>query len=50
MRNMRATVELAVVPHASHLFEEAGTLEQVQRLALDWFIRYMNPKRESHHG
>jgi putative phosphoribosyl transferase len=50
MRNMRTTVELAVVPHASHLFEEAGTLDQVQRLALDWFTRYMNPKRESRHG
>jgi dipeptidyl aminopeptidase/acylaminoacyl peptidase len=50
MRNMRGTVELAVVPHASHLFEEPGTLDQVQRLALDWFRRYMNPKRESRHG
>ena len=50
MRNMRATVELAVVPHATHLFEEPGALEQVQRLALDWFTRYMNPRRESRHG
>lgn len=50
MRNMRATVELAVVPHATHLFEEPGAMEQVQRLALDWFTRYTNPGRESRHG
>lgn len=41
MRRMRAPVELAVVPHATHLFEEPGTLEEVQRLALDWFTRHM---------
>ena len=50
MQNMRATVELAVVPHATHLFEEAGALEQVQRLALDWFRRYMNQGLEPRHG
>ena len=27
-----------VVPGATHLFEEPGTLEQVARLAKDWFI------------
>jgi hypothetical protein len=26
------------VPGASHLFEEPGTLEQVARLARDWFL------------
>jgi putative phosphoribosyl transferase len=41
IRQMRATVELAVVPYATHLFEEPGTLDEVQRLALDWFVRYM---------
>jgi putative phosphoribosyl transferase len=50
MRNMRATVEVAVVPHATHLFEEAGALEQVERLALDWFTPYMNPRWEGRHG
>jgi hypothetical protein len=28
---------LAIVPGASHLFEEPGTLEEVARLALEWF-------------
>ena len=41
MRRMHAPVELAIVPHATHLFEEPGTLEEVQRLALDWFTRHM---------
>ena len=40
MRRMRAPVELAIVPQATHLFEEPGTLEEVQRLALDWFTRH----------
>ena len=41
MRRMRAPVELAIVPRATHLFEEPGTLEEVQRLALDWFSRHI---------
>jgi hypothetical protein len=32
---------LAVVPGATHLFEEPGTLEQVARLASDLFQRYL---------
>src|SRR5690606_33055048 len=33
---------LSVVPGASHLCEEPGTLEEVARLAGDWFVRYLN--------
>jgi alpha-beta hydrolase superfamily lysophospholipase len=33
--------ELAVVPGATHLFEEPGALEQVTRLAVDWLRRYL---------
>ena len=36
MRQMHAPVQLAIVPGATHLFEEPGTLDQVCRLALDW--------------
>jgi dienelactone hydrolase len=32
---------LVIVPGASHLFEEPGTLEHVARLARDWFVRYL---------
>jgi dienelactone hydrolase len=34
---MRAPAELAIVPGATHLFEEPGALEDVSRLAIDWF-------------
>jgi len=33
--------QLAVVPKATHLFEEPGALEEVARLASDWFRRYL---------
>ena len=39
--------ELAIVPGASHLFEEPGTLEEVARLAADWFVRYLVPPDEA---
>jgi putative phosphoribosyl transferase len=38
---MSAPAELRVVPGASHLFEEPGTLEVVATLARDWFERYV---------
>jgi len=39
--------ELVIVPGATHLFEEPGTLEEVARLAQDWFIRHLAPSRDS---
>lgn len=33
--------ELVLVPGATHLFEEPGTLEKVAALAADWFRRYL---------
>lgn len=33
--------ELHIVPGASHLFEEPGTLEEVARLAAAWFTRHL---------
>jgi pimeloyl-ACP methyl ester carboxylesterase len=32
---------LSIVPGATHLFEEPGTLEEVARLAADWFVRHL---------
>lgn len=32
---------LIIVPGATHLFEEAGKLDDVARLASDWFDRYL---------
>jgi dienelactone hydrolase len=33
--------QMVIVPHASHLFEEPGTLEEVARLAAEWFTRHL---------
>lgn len=33
--------ELRIVPGATHLFEEPGALEEVARLAAEWFSRYL---------
>ena len=41
MTMMHAPVDLVVVPGATHLFEEPGALEQVARLASDWFCRHL---------
>jgi len=37
------TKKLVIVPGASHLFEEPGTLEEVARLAAEWFAEYLRP-------
>ena len=42
MRQMSGHVQLEIVPGATHLFEEPGTLERVEALAADWFDRYLN--------
>lgn len=36
---------LEIVPGATHLFEEPGTLEAVARLAGDWFLRHLAPAK-----
>jgi pimeloyl-ACP methyl ester carboxylesterase len=41
MSQMTGPVQLEIVPRATHLFEEPGTLEQVARLARDWFVRQL---------
>jgi pimeloyl-ACP methyl ester carboxylesterase len=38
---LRVEKQLAIVPHATHLFEEPGTLEEVARLAQEWFTRFL---------
>lgn len=38
---LKSTHHLEVVAGASHLFEEPGTLEQVEALAIDWFDQHL---------
>jgi len=39
---LRCQSRLAVVPGATHLFEEPGTLEQAATLARDWFVEHLD--------
>jgi putative phosphoribosyl transferase len=34
--------QLAIVPGATHLFEEPGTLDEAARLAAEWFARHLH--------
>lgn len=40
---LQCVKDLQIVPGATHLFEEPGTLEEVARLAARWFDRYLAP-------
>ena len=38
---MRCEIKLEIIPGATHLFEEPGTLEKVAQLASDWFVKHI---------
>ena len=38
---LKGKKQLVIIPGATHLFEEPGTLEEVARLATDWFKQYL---------
>jgi pimeloyl-ACP methyl ester carboxylesterase len=44
LQRLTCPKRLVVVPGATHLFEEAGTLEEVGRLAGDWFTQYLRSR------
>ena len=46
MALMSTEVELAVVPGATHLFEEPGALEAAGDHAKAWFMRWLSPGQE----
>jgi putative phosphoribosyl transferase len=39
---MPAEKKLVIVPGATHLFEEAGKLEEVAKFSSDWFLKYFH--------
>jgi dipeptidyl aminopeptidase/acylaminoacyl peptidase len=41
LRQLGGEVRLEIVEGATHLFGEPGALEQVARLARDWFTRHL---------
>ena len=40
--------QLIIIPGATHLFEEPGTLDEVARVAADWFAHYLSPQTRRH--
>lgn len=38
---LKCIKKFEIIPHATHLFEEPGALEEVARLAKDWFDKYL---------
>jgi alpha-beta hydrolase superfamily lysophospholipase len=47
---LRAVKALAIVPGATHLFEEPGALEQVEQLAGDWFEQHCSVRTRAQPG
>src|SRR3954471_22996398 len=43
LAQLRCEKQLVIVPGATHLFEEPGALDEVARLAREWFDRYLTP-------
>jgi putative phosphoribosyl transferase len=43
LAQLRSEKQLVIVPGATHLFEEPGALDEVARLARDWFCRHLIP-------
>jgi putative phosphoribosyl transferase len=43
LAQLRCEKQLVIVPGAAHLFEEPGALDEVARLAREWFHRHLNP-------
>jgi dienelactone hydrolase len=42
LARLHCEAQLKIVPHATHLFEEPGTLDQVVTLTIDWFKRFLH--------
>jgi putative phosphoribosyl transferase len=46
MQRMECVTRLHVVPGATHLFEEHGALEEVQRVAAAWFLEHLTARKQ----
>ncbi len=47
LEQLRCEKQLVIVPGATHLFEEPGALDEVGRLARDWFEGHLSQKEAS---
>ena len=48
LQQLAGVKDMIVVPHATHLFEEPGTLEAVAQHAAEWFRRYLETAEAPH--
>ena len=49
LARLRCEKQIKIIPGATHLFEEEGALEQVARLAADWFRRHLRANSKAVH-
>jgi putative phosphoribosyl transferase len=49
MAKLGGPCRLEIVARATHLFEEPGTLDQVAKLATDWFVQHLKPLPRHEH-
>lgn len=45
---LKSKKELAIIPHATHLFEEPGALDRVAILAAQWFNEYLEANQHGY--
>lgn len=41
MNQMKVEKKIVIIPGATHLFEEQGTLEEVAKVSIDWFLKHL---------
>jgi len=46
VKQMRCIRELQIIPGATHLFEEPGTMEQVAEAASGWFLTHLQSSQQ----
>jgi len=46
LKKLHGEKKLEIVPGATHLFEEPGKLEEVARLAIKWFLKYLTKSQK----
>ena len=47
LARLRCEKRIKIIPHATHLFEEEGALEEVARLAAEWFRQHLRARTEA---
>lgn len=47
LEQLRCEKQMVIVPGATHLFEEPGTLEKVASLACSWFLTHLHGPRKT---